>query len=168
MAKLKFSNTDCKLEMMRNSELFAATSKRRLRALAKFLTIVEVEPGYLFAAEGHRPGDFVVVVEGEVLAAKDAVPVAVLCAGTHFGELGLLHRELERGTDHAPLTTTAMTPVTALVAGSLEFASIFAADRGFAQTVLSRGRSRLAALRECAAALRDTTQEQQLVLTDVW
>ena len=100
------------LERLGRVSLFAGCTGRELEAIARLCTEVEVPAGEVLCREAEPGHQCFVIVEGEVSVAIGGREVAVLGAGSFFGEAAVLDRGLRMATVSArsPLAVLAFTP----------------------------------------------------------
>lgn len=81
---------------LREIRLFAGCRPDQLRWIAHVADEIELEAGATVLREGETAREFVVVLDGSVVATNGGGP-AVCGPGSHFGEIGLIdggrHRE---------------------------------------------------------------------------
>jgi CRP-like cAMP-binding protein len=99
---------------------FAHLSKQELRLLERLRTNIPVAPGTVLAAQGHLCLDFGILVEGTARVSRDGREIALLGAGQHFGEIGIV-RALP-----SPVTIVACSALTLEVMSVAEFHSAYA------------------------------------------
>ena len=77
--------------IIRDVFLFEGMSEAQRMRIAPYLEQVEFEPGDVICRE-HAPGDeFYVLISGEVSVERDGMNLTSLGAGSHFGEISLVH-----------------------------------------------------------------------------
>lgn len=131
---------DNKLDQLARVRLFSACSKKELATIGRASDEVAFPAGKVICEEGKPGREFFLVLDGEVTVKRKGRKVASLGAGSHFGELALLHR----GPRNA--TVTAETPTTVLVLGQREFSGVLDEIPGLAHKLLTHMAGRLAEL----------------------
>jgi CRP-like cAMP-binding protein len=96
-----------------------ASSGRELSAIARNSTFVDVPSGHVFAREGARCGEFVVLVSGSVAVVRDGRPDEFMGAGGWWGDADIL-----AGTRSSSMVV-ALTDVECLVSSRNEFLGLF-------------------------------------------
>jgi CRP-like cAMP-binding protein len=84
-----FSHDD-KATALGRAPLFKGLSRHELVELAKVTEDLEVADGKVLAREGEIGHEFFVIVDGEVVVAKEGQEIRRLSAGDFFGEIALL------------------------------------------------------------------------------
>jgi CRP-like cAMP-binding protein len=85
--------------------IFAGLSSRERNELHPLMTSMSAQPGQTIVEQGVLGHEFFIIVDGTATVTRDGVPVAMLGAGDHFGELALFGDQLRTAT------VTAMTPM---------------------------------------------------------
>jgi CRP-like cAMP-binding protein len=88
------------------SKLFSVFTPEQVHELARTAMRMHEPKGMVFAKEGERGDELVVVLEGEVEVRRDGQVLATLGAGEHVGEMALLDDTARRSA-----TVVAVTPV---------------------------------------------------------
>lgn len=96
--------------LLRTIPALAGCPTRRLRKMASLMDVVTLPAGAVLTTEGAFESQVFLLVEGAVAVTVGGDPVAELGPGEVVGELAVLDRHRRRTA-----TTTARTPVTALV-----------------------------------------------------
>jgi CRP/FNR family transcriptional regulator, cyclic AMP receptor protein len=109
---------DAYLDHLAQVPLFAACSKKELQTIARASDELSLPAGRVLVEQGTSGHECFVLVDGTVDVAINGESVATLGPGAYFGELSLL----DKGPRTA--TVTAETPVTVLVLGPREFATV--------------------------------------------
>jgi CRP-like cAMP-binding protein len=109
---------DAYLDHLAQVPLFAACSKKELQTIARASDELSLPAGRVLVEQGTSGHECFVLVDGTVDVAINGTSVATLGPGAYFGELSLL----DKGPRTA--TVTAETPVTVLVLGPREFATV--------------------------------------------
>ena len=99
--------------------LLAASSIRELEAIARNSTLIDLPSGYVFAREGARCDEFVVLVSGSVAVVRDGRPDEFMGPGEWWG-----HADLLAGTRSSSMVI-ALTDVECLVMSRNEFLGLF-------------------------------------------
>ncbi len=99
--------------------LLAASSGRELSAIARNSTLIHRPSGYVFAREGARCDEFIVLVSGSVAVVRDGRPDEFMGAGQWWGDADLL-----AGTRSSSMVI-ALTDVECLVMSRNEFLGLF-------------------------------------------
>jgi serine/threonine protein phosphatase PrpC len=86
------------LDALHDIELFRDLTMAELVKVYNVLTTVEVESGSRVIKEGDKSEHLYVVVEGAVEVERESAKIAVLGAGTHFGEMALLNQRARSAT----------------------------------------------------------------------
>ena len=84
---------DAYLRALSRLPLLAACSDRELSAVAQSSTIVDRPSGHVFAREGARCDEFIVLVSGSVVVVRNGLPDEVMSAGDWWGDADLLAAE---------------------------------------------------------------------------
>jgi len=110
--------------------LFSTCSKRDLQKIAKAVDELEIGEEREIVTQGATGHEAFIIVEGTVAVKRNGRRVATLGPGDCFGELALL--------DGGPRTASVITesPVTLLVLGQREFASVIDEVPGLAHKIL--------------------------------
>jgi len=98
--------------------LFSSLSKKEREQLAQWTDEVTVRAGDELATQGKFAHEFFVIEDGAAEVRKDGETIGELGPGDFFGEIGLLE------TDRRTATVVATTPLTVIVMGQREFASM--------------------------------------------
>lgn len=98
--------------------LFAACSRRELRAISMLGTQLEVKAGRVFTTEGKTGSEFFLVRAGTARCVRDGQEVATFGPGDFFGETALLINVPRTAT------VTAVTDMTIIVFERREFSSL--------------------------------------------
>ena len=98
--------------------LFSGLSKKELGQLAQHMDELTVREGEELATEGRFAHEFFVIEDGVAEVLQNGERIAELGPGDFFGEIGLLE------TDRRTATVVATTPLTVIVMGQREFASM--------------------------------------------
>jgi CRP-like cAMP-binding protein len=83
---------DARIEFLQNVWLFERCSRAELTNLASVATQVDVPAGKVLAQEGDTGREFFIILDGEAEATRSGRQVAMLGAGSFFGEMSLLDR----------------------------------------------------------------------------
>lgn len=110
--------------------LFSTCSKRDLQKIAKAVDELEIGEEREIVTQGATGHEAFIIVDGTVAVKRNGRRVATLGPGDCFGELALL--------DGGPRTASVITesPVTLLVLGQREFASVIDEVPGLAHKIL--------------------------------
>ena len=87
-----------RLELLKHVWLFEQCSRRELDLLQKVATEVQVPAGRTLTKQGELGREFLVIVEGKANVIRDGTEIAVLGAGSFFGEMSLLENEPRNAT----------------------------------------------------------------------
>jgi CRP/FNR family cyclic AMP-dependent transcriptional regulator len=79
-----------RLETLRKVWLFERCSGRELDTLQRATTLVHLPAGRVLAEQGELGQEFVVILEGKANVSRNGTDIAVLEAGSFFGEMSLL------------------------------------------------------------------------------
>ena len=109
---------DAYLDHLAQVPLFAACSKKELQTIARASDELALPAGRVLVEQDTSGHECFVLVDGTVSVSINGTAVATLGPGAYFGELSLL----DKGPRTA--TVTAETPVTVLVLGPREFATV--------------------------------------------
>jgi CRP-like cAMP-binding protein len=109
---------DAYLDHLAQVPLFAACSKKELQTIARASDELALPAGRVLVEQDTSGHECFVLVDGTVSVTINGNKVATLGPGAYFGELSLL----DKGPRTA--TVTAETPVTVLVLGPREFATV--------------------------------------------
>jgi len=109
---------DSYLRALSRLPLLAASSGRELSAIARNSTLIDLPSGHVFAREGARCDEFVVLVSGSVAVVRDGRPDEFMGAGEWWGDADIL-----AGT-RSPSMVIAMTDIECLVMSRKEFLSL--------------------------------------------
>ena len=110
---------DSYLRVLSRLPLFAASSGRELEAIARNSTRIDRSSGYVFAREGGRCDEFVVLVSGSVAVVRDGHPDEFMGAGEWWGDADIL-----AGTRSSSMVI-ALTDVECLAMSRNEFLGLF-------------------------------------------
>lgn len=110
---------DSYLRALSRLPLLAASSGRELSAIARNSTLIDRPSGHVFAREGARCDEFVVLVSGSVAVVRDGRPEEFMGAGEWWGDADLL-----AGTRSSSMVI-ALTDVECLVMSRNEFLGRF-------------------------------------------
>lgn len=99
--------------------LFAASPGRELAAIARNSTLISLPSGHVFAREGARCDEFIVLVSGSVAVVRDRRLDKVMGAGGWWGDAELL------AGSHSSSKVIALTDVECLVMSRNEFLNLF-------------------------------------------
>src|SRR5687767_6866360 len=108
-------HVDSYLRALSRLPLLAASSRRELSAIARSSTLIDLPSGHVFAREGARCDEFVVLVSGSVAVIRDGRPDEFMGAGQWWGDADLL-----AGTRSSSMVI-ALTDVECLVMSRKEF-----------------------------------------------
>jgi CRP/FNR family cyclic AMP-dependent transcriptional regulator len=100
------------IELLRKVWLFERCSRRELEALQRIATPIDVPPGKVLTSQGEMGREFFVIVDGKAEAVRNGTSIAVLSAGSFFGEMSLLERK-PRAATVATLEPTSLLVITA-------------------------------------------------------
>ncbi len=114
--------SDSKVEVLRSMRLFSGCTKRELASIDRLCTLVFAEKGFVLTTQGAPGRECFVIADGEASVTISGRPVATVGAGECVGEMSLL----DGGRRTA--TVTALTEMTVLALGGLEFRSLLAAS----------------------------------------
>jgi CRP-like cAMP-binding protein len=114
-----------------SSKLFAALSADHVHELAGAATRMHEPKGFVFAKEGERGDELVVLLEGAVEVRHGATVLAQLGPGDHFGEMALLDDAARRSA-----TVVAVTPVTVAYISRHHFDTLLANDPSVRDAVI--------------------------------
>ena len=112
------------------SKLFSAFTPEQVHELARTATRVHEPKGMVFAKEGERGDELIVVLEGEVEVRRDGQALATLGAGEHVGEMALLDDTARRSA-----TVVAATPVVVAYVSRHHFDALLAENPDLRDTV---------------------------------
>jgi CRP-like cAMP-binding protein len=131
------------LDYLSQVSLFAACSKKDLKAIAKAADELTIDDERDLVTQGEVGKEAFIIVEGSAAVTRGGRRVATLGPGEHFGELSLL--------DGGPrtATVTAETPMRLLVIGQREFHWLLDEVPGLATKIM----------RSMAARIRDLDQK---------
>jgi CRP-like cAMP-binding protein len=90
------------------SRLFSALSPEQIHHLARTATRAYEPKGMVFAKEGERGDEIVVLLEGTVEVRHDDKVLARLGPGDHFGEIALLDDTARRSATVVAVTAVAV------------------------------------------------------------
>lgn len=79
-----------RIDVLRRIPLFQHLSYRELNEVLAVATTREFPAGATVVREGEPGGDLFVLLEGEVSVEQGGLPIAIVRAGGHFGEMGLV------------------------------------------------------------------------------
>lgn len=106
---------DSKAKLLRGVWLFERCSRAEVALLASTTSEFRVPAGKVLAREGDLGRKFFVIASGSVEASRNGVRLGTLGAGTFFGEMALLDRQVRAAT------ITATEPCDVLVLTTREF-----------------------------------------------
>jgi CRP/FNR family cyclic AMP-dependent transcriptional regulator len=98
-----------KTDLLKSVPLFEHCSRRDLARIAGITDEIAIDEGKVLITEGDRGREFFVIISGEVEVRRKGRKVAILQAGTFFGEMALLSNQPRTAT------VTAVTPLRLLV-----------------------------------------------------
>ena len=124
-------NQDEKMERLEAVPLFAACTRRQLRALARIAEIFDAASGTVLIRAGEPGDEFFLIVEGTARVHVSAKKRLRLQPGDFFGEMSLLDGEPRSAT------VVADTPLRLLVISRRNFADLFSKVPGMTQTLLA-------------------------------
>ncbi|GAC1330114.1 MAG: hypothetical protein NVSMB17_07110 [Candidatus Dormibacteria bacterium] len=124
-----FSAGDPKVQMLKEVQLFAGSSRKQLAFLAAQMDEIVASPGSVLVRQGRPGHSFYVIVDGQASATIDGADVAVFGPGDFFGEISMIDR------DPAVATVTARTECTLMVLGHDQFRRALQADPDLEVTV---------------------------------
>ena len=126
----KSDQADQKVNSLRSIWLFSGCNKKELALLERACDEADAPAGTLICEEGHSGRDFYLILSGEARVEKGGAEVAILGAGSHFGELSLL--------DHQPRSASviAVTPMKLMTLSAREFISVLEEIPSMAQRLL--------------------------------
>jgi CRP/FNR family transcriptional regulator, cyclic AMP receptor protein len=109
-----------RVDLLANVWLFEYCTGGELDGLQRAATEINVPAGRILARQGEIGREFVVIVEGKADVTRGGTRIAVLGAGSFFGEMSLL--------DHLPRTASVTTtePTRLLVLHAAAFNSVVA------------------------------------------
>jgi CRP-like cAMP-binding protein len=110
--------------------LFAASPGRELSAIARKSTLINRPSGHVFAREGGRCDEFVVLVSGSVVVVRNGHPDLFMGAGEWWGDAELL------GGTRSSSMVIALTDVECLVMSRTEFLGLFDYARAMRRRVV--------------------------------
>jgi serine/threonine protein phosphatase PrpC len=79
-----------RIDVLRRIPLFEHLSYRELNEVLAIATTRHFPAGATVVREGEPGGDLFVLLEGEVSVEQGGLPIAIVRAGGHFGEMGLV------------------------------------------------------------------------------
>jgi len=123
MALRTASQSDGKLALLAEVPPFHSWRHRELIDLGRQVELLEVPAGTVLQRQGEPVGQWLVVVDGSVLRLRDRTPVALLPAGSTWGE-ALLSRDPGQGHASSPETLVCLETTTALVADPRRWRSL--------------------------------------------
>lgn len=115
MALRTAAQSDRKLALLAGLPFFRSWRRQEITDLGRQVELVEVQTGTVLQRQGEPVGQWLVVVDGTVLRLHDGAPVAVLPAGSSWGE-ALLSGHGGHGRPISPETLVSLETTTALVA----------------------------------------------------
>jgi hypothetical protein len=92
MALRTAAQSDGKLALLAELPLFHSWRRHEITDLGRQVELLAVPAGTVLQRQGEPVGQWLVVVDGSVLRMRDGAPVALLPAGSSWGEV-LLSRE---------------------------------------------------------------------------
>jgi CRP-like cAMP-binding protein len=129
---------------MRSVDLLSDCTDSEIRHLGTLCAPADVAEGRTLVRQGDRNAQFVICVRGTAVASVDHQPVALIEAGSCFGELALFGGGIE------PATVSSATPMELLVFGCHESMAVsltpVAPVRDKVVTILAERRQALAEL----------------------
>jgi CRP-like cAMP-binding protein len=129
MALRTASQTDTKLALLSSLPLFRSLRRHEITDLGRHLELAELSAGTVLQQQGEAVGQWLVVVDGTVLRLRDGKPIALLPAGSTWGE-ALLVTSAGRGRPPSPETLVTLEPTTAVVADPRRWRSFLATHPG--------------------------------------
>ncbi len=87
-----------KLDALSNVELFAECSMSELVRVSNAFTPRDVPADTVIIHEGEASETLFVLIEGQAMVERGSLPVALLNAGSHFGEMALLNQRPRSAT----------------------------------------------------------------------
>jgi len=117
---MSWRRKDSKLDLLRDTALFAGLPRRVLVGLERLLDPVDVAPRTVLAEQGHLAREFLVVVEGTADVERDGLHVGEVGAGEILGELAFF------GDHRRTATVRARTPMRVLVGNPRSFRALLA------------------------------------------
>jgi CRP-like cAMP-binding protein len=128
------------LDSLASIPLFAACSRKDIQKIARASDQVSVPAGKVLVEQGTTGRECFMIVDGTAVVRRNHRKIATLGPGDYFGELALL----DKGERTA--TVTAETPLTVLVLGPREFASVLDEVPGLTRKLLATLAARVRAL----------------------
>ena len=107
-----------KTDLLKSVPLFEHCSRRDLARIAGITDEIAIDEGKVLITEGDRGREFFVIISGEVEVRRKGRKVAILQAGTFFGEMALLSNQPRTAT------VTAVTPLRLLVIADRQFVDL--------------------------------------------
>ena len=107
-----------RISLLRSVWLFERCTNREIAALDHASTETEVPAGRVLARQGEAGREFVVIIAGKAEVTRDGTSIAMLDAGSFFGEMSLLDQRPRSAT------VTTMEPTRLLVMTPTEFNSV--------------------------------------------
>ncbi|MGZ4710088.1 MAG: Crp/Fnr family transcriptional regulator [Acidimicrobiales bacterium] len=109
MAFWRGSNQHPWIDRMRSIWLLADCSTKEIRFISSLCTPLDVPEGRTLVRQGDRSSQFLITARGTAVAAVDHRPIALVEAGSFFGESTLLGEGID------PATVISATPMELLV-----------------------------------------------------
>ncbi len=122
---------DEKMERLEAVPLFAACTKRELRAVARIAEIFDAPAGTILIRAGDPGEEFFLIVEGTARVHVSAKKRQRLRSGDFFGEMSLLDGEPRSAT------VVAESALRLLVISRRDFAAVFEKVPGMARTLMA-------------------------------
>jgi len=107
-----------RVALLRSVWLFERCTSREITLLDRATSEAEVPAGRELAKQGELGREFVVIVDGKAEVTRDGVQIAMLGAGSFFGEMSLLDQQPRAAT------VTTVEPTRLLVMTPTEFNSV--------------------------------------------
>ena len=124
-----FATADPKVQVLKEVQLFAGSSRRQLTALAAQMDEIVASPGSVLVRQGRPGHSFYVIVEGQAVAEIDGAGIATFGPGDFFGEISMIDR------DPASATVTTRTECSLMVLSHDQFRRALQADPDLEVTV---------------------------------